>query len=70
MMTNPDEKKPILPANHTLPHASERSKRFREAWENHWNTPLERPVDLNWALEIRTNGTIAEPTENDESESR
>ena len=42
----------------------EQKKRLREAWEKHWNTPIERPVDLNWALEIRSNSYLPDFSDN------
>ena len=48
----------------------EQKKRLREAWEEHWATPIAQPVDLNWALEIRSNDRHSEPADHDAPESR
>lgn len=46
----------------------ERKQRLREAWEEHWATPISQPVNLNWALEIRSNGHLFDAAESDATE--
>ena len=63
MTTKPEAQRPPPDSQR---RASERNRRFREALEKYWQTPLDRPVDLNWALEIRSPGRRPDPVDRDE----
>ena len=56
MTTNPKPQPPPNSRRRTI--NPEQKKQLREAWEEHWATPIPQPVDLNWALEIRSNGSL------------